>query len=114
MLEAVSAVLHAWHRSKLALEGWLPVSHDLLHAAAGLAVWLAAATVLRKPISSWTPMVAVTAIALFNEAVDLWVERWPDPVQQFGEGARDFAVTLLLPLALMGLSRWRPQLFRRS
>ena len=34
------------------------------------------------------------ALILCNEAVDLWVERWPDPGQPYGEGVKDLLLTM--------------------
>ena len=52
------------------------------------------------------------AAILWNEAVDLWVERWPDPGMQYGEGAKDVLLTMALPTILIWAARWRPDLFR--
>jgi hypothetical protein len=47
----------------------------------------------------------------FNEAVDLWIERWPDPGMQYGETAKDVFLTMVLPTVLLACARARPQLF---
>jgi hypothetical protein len=58
------------------------------------------------------PWLWLFAFILWNETVDLWVERWPDPGQQYGEGAKDLVLTMALPTLLMWAMRVRPDLFR--
>jgi hypothetical protein len=71
------------------------------------------ALALRRPLWSGVPLAWLLAILLFNEVVDLWVERWPDLAMQYGESAKDLMVTMALPALLMALARLRPQLFVR-
>ena len=52
------------------------------------------------------------AFILWNEAADLWNEHWPDAGQQYGEGAKDIALTMFVPTLLMIAARLRPDLFR--
>ena len=100
-----------WHQTKLFVEHSLAVEHDALHMAVGVLLWLLIAIVSRRPLSSWMPFLAMFAIILWNEAVDFWVEIWPDPGQQFGEGFKDLLLTILIPAVLMFLIRVRPQMF---
>jgi hypothetical protein len=65
----------------------------------------------RRPLSSRGPWLWLFAIILWNETVDLWTEQWPDPGQQYGEGAKDLVMTMLLPTLLMFALRWKPGLF---
>jgi hypothetical protein len=102
----------AWHQGKLFVEYSLSVDHDALHVIVGVLVWLAAALLLRRPVTSWIPFLWCFAIILWNETVDLWVEQWPDPGRQYGEGAKDLALTILIPALLMIAARVRPDLFR--
>jgi hypothetical protein len=44
--------------------------------------------------------------------VDLWLEQWPDPGQQYGEGAKDLLLTMAVPTIIMLAARSRPDLFR--
>jgi hypothetical protein len=53
------------------------------------------------------------ALILWNETVDLWVEQWPDPGMQYGEGAKDVLLTMIVPTVLLFAVRIRPDLFRR-
>lgn len=52
------------------------------------------------------------AIIAWNEATDLWNEQWPQPGQQYGEGAKDLMLTMLVPTLMMIAARARPDLFR--
>ena len=106
--------MSTWYQGKLFIERATAVSHDSLHVIFGVVVLLAAALLLRQSVASLRPLLAVLAFALFNEAVDLWVERWPDAAMQYGEGVRDLALTMLLPTILMVAARLRPDLFRQG
>ena len=109
---AVIDAMGAWHQGKLFLEHSLAIDHDALHVIVGVLVWLVAALLLRRPITSWQPFLWCFAIILWNETVDLWVEQWPDPGMQYGEGAKDLVLTILVPGLLMISARSRPDLFR--
>jgi hypothetical protein len=109
---AVTSVMASWHQWKLFIERAVAVSHDSLHVIVGVLLFLALCLVLRRPISSWRPWLWLLAAILWNETVDLWIERWPDAAHQFGECAKDILVTMLLPTVLLASARWRPDLFR--
>jgi hypothetical protein len=104
----------SWHQGKLFVEHSLAVSHDSLHVIVGVLLWLALGLVAGRPLTSWRPWLLLLAVILWNETVDLWVERWPDLGQQLGEGAKDVALTMLLPTLLMVAARVRPDLFRAA
>jgi hypothetical protein len=100
-----------WHEGKLFIEHAVNVSHDSLHVIIGVLLWLLFALLTRRPLSSWIPWLWIFAIIFWNETVDLWTEQWPDPGQQYGEGAKDLVMTMLLPTVLMFALRWKPGLF---
>jgi hypothetical protein len=104
--------MESWHQGKLFAEHALAVSHDSLHVILGVLVLLVAALLTRRPISSIRPWLWVFALALWNETVDLWVELWPDAGMQFGEGAKDLLLTMVVPTLLLFAARSRPDLFR--
>jgi hypothetical protein len=112
--KALVVAMSSWHQTKLFIEHAVPIEHDALHVLVGVLLWLVLAVVLRRPLASWWPWLGVLAAILWNESVDLWIERWPDPGQQYGEGARDLMLTMLLPTVLMIAVRIRPDLFRRA
>lgn len=94
------------------MEHFLAIDHDTLHLMAGLLITLIVATITRRPITSWVPWIVTFAIILFNEGVDLWVEIWPEPGRQYGEGAKDVVVTMAIPTILALAVRFNPSLFR--
>lgn len=104
--------MSSWHQGKLFVEHAVSISHDSLHLIVGVLVWLAVGLVSRRPLTGWVPWAWTFAFILWNETVDLWTERWPDAGMQFGEGAKDLALTMLLPTVLMFAARSRPELFR--
>lgn len=104
--------MESWHQGKLFLEHAVSISHDTLHIFMGVIAWLVAALLARRPIASWRPWLWLLAVIAWNETVDLWVEQWPDPGEQYGEGVKDLLLTMALPTLLMLAARLRPDLFR--
>jgi hypothetical protein len=109
---AVTAAMTSWHEGKLFIEHAFAISHDSLHVIVGVLLWLVLGLVTRRPLSAWVPWLWLLAIILWNETVDLWTEQWPHPGQQYGEGAKDVLITMLVPAVLMLAVRLRPDLFR--
>lgn len=107
-----TAGMRSWYEAKMFIEHASVVSSDALHLLVGTLVWLLVALVLRKPITRWRPWLVLLGLIAFNEAVDLWIERWPDPAMQYGETAKDVVLTMVLPTVLMFAARVRPGLFR--
>jgi len=108
------AAMTSWHQGKLFIEHSLTINHDSLHMLVGVLLWLAFGLLLRRPLTSWRPWLWLFAIILWNETVDLWIEQWPDPGQQYGEGAKDLLLTMAVPTILLFAARWRPDLFRQG
>jgi hypothetical protein len=108
---ALTTAMAAWHQSKVFIEHSLSIEHDALHVLVGVLLWLGLGTLLKRPLTSWLPWIVLLAVIAWNEAVDLWIERWPLPGQQYGEGAKDLLLTMLLPTVLLAMLRLRPQLF---
>jgi hypothetical protein len=112
--KTIVAAMSSWHQGKLFIEHSLSISHDSIHIIVGMLLWLAFGLLLRRPLTSWRPWVWLFAVILWNETVDLWIERWPDPGQQYGEGAKDLILTMLVPTILIAAARLRPDLFMAS
>ena len=101
----------AWHEAKLFVEHLAAISHDTLHLIAGTAFWLLLCVLLRRTMADWRPLLLVLAVAILNEAVDLWVELWPNPGRQLGEGLHDVLMTVAIPMLFFIAARFRPGLF---
>ncbi len=114
MWRAISRVMASWHETKMFIEHASVVSSDALHVLVGTLVWIAVALVLRRSLSAWAPWLILLALTLFNECVDLWVERWPDMAMQLGESAKDVLLTMTLPTVLMLLTAYTSGLFVRG
>jgi hypothetical protein len=110
----VTTVFTDWYSAKIFVERSVAVSTDSLHVMAGVAIQILVAIVVRRPLTSWLPWGVVLAALLFNEAVDLWVERWPSLAMQLGESTKDLLLTMLLPTLLALSLRWWPQLARKT
>jgi hypothetical protein len=109
--EALTAGMRAWYRAKMFVEHAIFFSSDALHILIGLVAWIGIAWLWRRPLSDWRPWLAVLALLVVNECVDLWVERWPDLAMQYGESAKDLLLTMILPTLVMFLVRSTPRLF---
>jgi hypothetical protein len=108
----VLAALASWHQAKLFIEYTVTLDHDALHVIVGVLLWLVLGLLTRRPLASWVPWRLLFAVILWNEIVDLWTEQWPHPSQQYGEGAKDVLITMLLPTILLFAMRLRHDLFR--
>ncbi len=112
--QAITTAMASWHQGKLFIEHATRINHDALHIIVGILVWLVVALVARRPLTAWLPWLWVLVFILWNETVDLWMEHWPDPGMQYGEGAKDVALTMFLPTLLMLAARARPDLFQNA
>lgn len=116
-LDHVSASLTdaavSWNEWKLLIEHAVGVSRDALHMVAGAVLAMAWALLLRRPLSSWRPWLATLALQTLNEFSDLWLERWPDPAIQYGEGVKDLLLTMAMPSLLLVTTRLAPRLYAR-
>jgi hypothetical protein len=86
-------------------------SMDELHVLIGLGLQLLFARILGSRVSAWRPWLIVFGIELANEVNDLFVERWPQPAMQFGEGLKDILSTMMLPTLLLFTARMAPGVF---
>ena len=104
----------SWYEFKLFVSHSSAVSMDALHVLVGVGLLLLVALVSGSPIGRWSNCVPVLALELANEWLDLHVEIWPSPGMQYGEGANDILLTMLLPVVLTLAVRYRPGLFGQS
>ncbi len=102
-----------WYQFKLFVEHASGISMDALHVLVGVAAQICFAALLRRSIRSWWPWCLVLGLLLVNEASDLWVEQWPQPAMQYGEGMKDILLTMALPSLLMLCARRWPSLLAR-
>lgn len=96
-------IVAAYEQAKNQFATWIGLSQPELHIHAGMLVFLATAVILRKPLRSPLPFLAVIAAEVLNEVADRlhsgsW--RWPDTI-------RDVLFTLMWPLVILLLARWR-------
>lgn len=104
--EAWWTTAQAWRCTKDAIELSGVADNALLHIIAGVLIFGAILAISRQPwrwLASWT---VTLAAVLWNELVDLTVERWPDITEQLAEGCFDLAVTMSMPTLLWALSAW--------
>jgi hypothetical protein len=79
--------------------GWSPA---MLHVHLGLAIWLIAAIVMRRPLRDWRPLAVLAGLQALNELGDrLYFGLWrPDTLW-------DMAMTLFWPAVIMLVARRR-------
>ncbi len=102
-----------WYQLKLFAEHTLGVSMDSLHVIVGVIIQFGAAMALRTQVTRWRPWLIVLAVEHDNEWAALHVEKWPDPAMQYGEGAKDILLTMLLPTLILAAGRLSPALLAR-
>jgi len=111
LLESTVLLMSSWHQAKLLVEHSIQIDHDALHMIAGLVIWFTLCRLNSRNLLAWQPFVWTFAIAAWNEAVDLWVELWPDPGMQFGEGLKDLMMTISGPIIVIVAARLWPRIF---
>lgn len=111
LISDLKTIALSWGETKQFVEHVIAFSLDAVHVIGGVLVLLAASLLLRKPVSSMQPWVVVLVLACINELIDLWIDQWPSPGMQYGEGVKDLLLTMLLPTVLFLTSRSFPQLF---
>lgn len=103
-----------WGAAKIFIGRFFGVSHDALHVIAGVLLQLLLAALFRSSVARFWPWGVVLLAELANEWIDLRITRWPSLSEQLGEGAKDLALTMLLPTVLLLAARFWPQTFRRK
>jgi hypothetical protein len=97
---------------KLWLVDQLGIAKDALHICVGLAVFLLAAALLRRPLRDWRPLALVLLAAIAGEVWDLF-ETWNAGERlRWDRSWHDVWLTALWPAILFVLARWT-RLLRR-
>jgi hypothetical protein len=91
---------------KLIILSVVGLSKDALHVYVGLAVFLAAALVLRKPLHAFLPWFAVCLAAIAGEALDAFDDLRSLGHWRVGASVHDILNTLFWPTVLSLLSRF--------
>jgi hypothetical protein len=100
-----------WAGLKLEL-GRLLFDKDALHIYAALAIQVTAAKISRRSLGHLVPWLAVFALELVNEAIDLLRGGEPRLMPwQIVSGVHDIINTMILPTILLLLCRRDPALF---
>lgn len=102
----------AFQSSKTWLIELLGLSRDALHIYVGLAVFLLAALLFRRPLSDWRPIAAVFLVAIAGEIWDLFERLRPDQEPFWSSNWHDIWNTMFWPLVLFLLAR-SPRLLKR-
>ncbi len=114
MIARLAALGLDWAAFKVFISHVTGISHDAMHIIVGVIAQLVLAALLRKSLASPWPWAIVLLATLANEWNDLYVERWTEQAMQYGEIAKDIALTMLLPSLLLIVARWCPRLMRKD
>jgi hypothetical protein len=85
---------------KLAIVAATGLSKDALHIYVGLAVFLAAAVVLRKPLRSIVPWLVIVAMAIAGEVLDMRDDVASLGYWRWGASLHDIINTIFWPTVL--------------
>ena len=99
-----------WYQVKLFAQHASGMSMDALHVIAGVVLLFAVALLLRASVARRLPLLVVLLFALINEASDFRVEIWPQMAMQAGEAAKDVILTMIVPVLIFLVARYRPKL----
>jgi hypothetical protein len=97
----------AFQSLKLVLIRVFGLSRDALHIHAGLVVFFLFAAVARKKIGSVAPLLAVLAVAVVAELLDIHDDLKLRGVWRWAASLHDIANTTVWPLAITLLARTR-------
>jgi hypothetical protein len=104
----------AFQQAKIALGQLMGLPKDALHIYVGMAVFLAAAALFRRPLGSWLPIAAVLAAALAGEAWDLIETRAAGARVHLDRNWHDVWNTCFWPFLLFLLARYTRLLSRKA
>jgi len=108
----IGAAALDWYQMKLFLQHSAGFSMDALHVIAGVLLQILVAALFKTSLARPLPLAVVFLLELANEANDLRVEHWPEPAMQYGEGAKDIIMTMILPVVIFLVARHKPRLIR--
>lgn len=100
-----------WYQVKLFAQHASGMSMDALHVVAGVVLLFATAFLLRTSVARPLPLLVVLLVAVLNEAGDFRAEIWPQLGMQAGEAAKDLILTMVVPVLIFLVARFRPKLF---
>jgi hypothetical protein len=103
-----------FQQAKTDLVHLLGLPKDALHIYVGLAIFLAAAALSRRPLGSWVPIAAVAAAALVGEAWDLIDTHSAGARPHWDRNWHDVWNTCFWPAMLFVLARYTRLLSRRA
>ncbi|HEX8127084.1 MAG TPA: hypothetical protein VF548_16030 [Allosphingosinicella sp.] len=95
-----------FQQAKMALVHLLGLPKDALHIYVGLAVFLTAAALSRKPPGSWVPIGAVVVAALAGEIWDLIETQAAGARAYYGRNWHDVWNTCFWPATLFLIARY--------
>jgi len=95
----------AFQSIKLAIVATTGLSKDALHIYVGLAVFLAVAVVLRKPLRSTVPWLVAFAMAIAGEVLDMRDDIASLGYWRWGASVHDALNTLFWPTVLLLIAK---------
>jgi hypothetical protein len=106
--------MSGFQEAKIALGQLAGLPKDALHIYVGLAIFLLAAALFRRPLGGWVPIGAVVAVAFAGEIWDLLDTRAAGARPHWDRNWHDIWNTCFWPAALFLLARYTRLLSRRA
>lgn len=91
---------------KTQLSELLGITKDALHIHIGLAIFLVAALVFRRSLSSWVPWLCLLAFEIANELMDAFHLHGGPFSIEIGDSLKDMLNTMFWPTMLLLGLRW--------
>jgi len=104
-------VVNTFHAStaqaiKLWIVSTVGLSRDALHIYVGLIAFLGVAMAFRKPLRSWFPLLAVIALSLLGEIVDMYDDVTSLGFWRWWASVHDIRNTIFWPMVLWLIARY--------
>ncbi len=94
-----------WGILKNQIGEYLGAGDDILHLHGGMGLWLIAMLLLARGMTDRTPWLAVLAVEIANEMLDL--SRPLGPENRLSQAAHDILYTMIGPTLFLLYARWR-------
>ena len=102
----VEFFVRSWLDAKFGVEQTIPIGDHWLHFVAGPLILVAAALIMRRPLSNYGPWLAVLILAIVNELVDVAVALFtPEQSVHLGDSLSDVLMTISVPTVVLIAAR---------
>ena len=100
-------IILAWEATKVWLARTFHLSHYVIHVFVGIILLFALGRLMRRPLTSFAPLIPIAILELLNEICDFtryYVSGWPWTA---GKTSIEIALTLVPPFVIIAIARYR-------